>query len=88
MRVVGFGLLVCLGPALNVGGLGLAYLCVLDQRSMLDGRRVCPNLKAADTNTFAEAGFTVLKTGKKLKLNILDQNRRHDECTLYSRNKN
>jgi hypothetical protein len=28
---------------------------------MLDGRRVCPNLKAADTNTFAEAGFTVLE---------------------------
>jgi hypothetical protein len=33
---------------------------------MLDGRRVCPNLKAADTNTFADAGFTVLEAGKKI----------------------
>jgi hypothetical protein len=27
---------------------------------MLEGRRVWPNLKAADTNTFAAEGFTVL----------------------------
>jgi len=32
---------------------------------MLEGRRVCPNLKAADTNTLAEAGFTDLE--KKMK---------------------
>jgi hypothetical protein len=37
---------------------------------MLEGRRVCPNLKAAATNTLAEAGFTVLKTGKKQKLKM------------------
>jgi hypothetical protein len=37
---------------------------------MFDGRRVCPNLKAADTNTFADAGFTVLETGIKIEVKM------------------
>jgi hypothetical protein len=40
------------------------YLCDLDHLSMVEGRSVCPNRKAAEMNPLPAVGFTNLKHGK------------------------
>ncbi len=65
----------------------IRHLCVLEYLSTAEGRRECPNLKAAVTKEFVEEGFTVLHTHSSFSIILIDTKHiilKEDERMIYN----